>query len=175
MDDIAADLRISKKTIYTNFSDKKGLVLECVRTEAESGKEKVDRVEKKAATPLEAVLLINLEILSQVINRCPAFYRDLESFPEAKLKVYDKYISDIRAKYVELFFSCTNDALFSSNVNTHLLLDFFIEQTQASVEKHQSGQRGITSLHIDTISTFLGGVCTEKGRQVLSIFRSKKL
>lgn len=164
---IAAELHISKRTLYEYFPDKKRLVFECVQCAAERHKEELDRAEDAAVNPLEAVLAINKTTFGQLLQWCPAFFRDLECFPEAKLQAYDQHISSIWAKYIRNFFRCVDEGLFPHSVNMNMILEFFMTQIKTASEKYWSGQMNVSEVYVDSIFTFLAGVCTDRGRQEL--------
>lgn len=175
IDDIAFRLKISKKTIYENFQSKDEIVLESVRADAEKGMAALKKAGEKADSPLEAVLQIHAITLEQAINHCPAFFRDLEAYPETKHYVYNKYISFVGAKYVRLFCRCAADGLFIQGLDKNLILGFFHEQLRLTAEKYHAGQRQSPAAYINIITTFLNGICTDKGRAELNRLKSGKI
>ncbi|MDR2037659.1 MAG: TetR/AcrR family transcriptional regulator [Bacteroidales bacterium] len=172
MDNIASWLNISKKTIYGNFRNKEELVFEYIRVAVDTGIRVVEDAEEKAVSPLEAIILINTLTLEQVTSHCPAFFRDLESYPTAKLKVFDEYVSLIGAKYIRHFFSCMEKGLFFEGTDMPLILDFFMEQLKVAAEKFHAGQSQKEIKFINVIITFLAGMCTEKGREELILYQT---
>lgn len=172
MDNIASGLNISKKTIYKNFRSKRELVFEVVRTGVEKGMEALAKAEKLASSPLENIILINIITLGQVINHCPAFFRDLEAYPEAMLKIYDQYVSLVRAKYVRFFFRCIEERLFAPDADLHIVIDYFMEQARITSEKHYADGNDKRGKHIQTAIAFLAGICTDMGRTELARLKS---
>jgi Transcriptional regulator len=174
MDDIATELHISKKTIYENFGDKAGLVFECIRHNAHQGADALESAENNAGSPLELILMTNQIAFGQVMNRCPAFFRDLEAYPEAKLQHFDKYISLLGSKYVRSFFRCREEGLFPEDTDFKMILDFFLEQLQRHTDKHWIGHSHSAVTHFNIIKTFLSGICTDNGRTELSKHNSQE-
>lgn len=168
MDDIAMKLHISKKTIYKNFKDKAVLVFECIRHNAHQGADALEFAENNADSPLELILLINQIAFGQVMNRCPAFFRDLEAYPEAKLQHFDKYIYLLGSKYVRSFFRCREEGLFPEDTDLKMILDFFLEHLQRHTHKHWIGNSHSAVTHFNIIKIFLSGICTDNGRSELS-------
>ena len=54
VDQIAADLQISKRTLYEMFADKENLLVECLRWHNKQLHEKNRKIAEGAANPLEA-------------------------------------------------------------------------------------------------------------------------
>lgn len=173
MDDIALKLNISKEAIYENFQNKRELISECAYADAEKWSVVLDKAEEYATSPLEAILYINAISFEQVVNHCPTFFHDLEAYPEACRKIYDKYISLIWSKYIRLFFKCIEANLLLPSIDLYMFLDFFMEQPKSISSKYYANGNYKLAGYMNATITFLLDMCTDIGREELIRFKSR--
>ena len=85
MDDIAAALGISKRTLYEVFSDKESLLKECI-LKAQADRDKyLQKIFEQSHNVLEVILAVfqkSIEVFHQTNKR---FFEDIKKYP----KVYD--------------------------------------------------------------------------------------
>lgn len=170
---IASQLHISRSAIYEQFQNKRMLVFACICAQVEKGIDALEKAEEHSESPLETILYINAMTLIQTMKQCPEFHIDLENYPEAKLKLYDKYVSLIWSKYVGLFFKCIEEKLFLPDVDLHMLLDFLMQQPKTTFTGYYAGNDYNLSRYINTTITFLSGVSTDLGRSELNRLKAK--
>ncbi len=173
MDMISGSLHISKKTLYDYFSDKNELVRECMKSQTVSYKERVVRAEAEAESLLDAVFMLNMELYRQSVKWSPAFFRDMEQYPEA-VGVYEEYVSWVREKYVQLLTKGTDEGLFRSNTDQNVIINFFREQLKNAGEKQYSDDMEQPDIYAMTILTFLSGIATDKGRREIDSYIPKQ-
>ena len=88
MDDIAAALGISKRTLYEVFADKETLLMECLRRAQDEGDTYVKEVYEKASNVLEVLLKLYQRSIEKFHNTNKKFFEDIKKYP----KVYDMLI-----------------------------------------------------------------------------------
>ena len=91
MDDLAAQLGMSKKTLYTYFSCKKKLVEETMDCTISRVFSKQDEIMKKADSPIDKLMAIFLPILEMLGAMDPVLMKDLNKFyPDLWQKLDEK-------------------------------------------------------------------------------------
>ena len=82
MDDIAAALGISKRTLYEVFSDKESLLKECI-LKAQADRDKyLQKVFEQSHNVLEVILAVFRKALRCFIRRTNAFLKTLRNIPK---------------------------------------------------------------------------------------------
>ncbi len=91
MDDLAAQLGMSKKTLYTYFSCKKELVEETMDCTISRVFSKQDIMIKEADSPIDKLMAVFLPILEMLASMDPILMKDLNKFyPDLWCKVDQK-------------------------------------------------------------------------------------
>lgn len=80
MDDLAAQLGMSKKTLYTYFSCKKELVEETMDCTISRVFSRQDKMMKEADSPIDKLMAIFLPILEMLASMDPILMKDLNKF-----------------------------------------------------------------------------------------------
>jgi AcrR family transcriptional regulator len=171
MDDLAAEIGMSKKTLYAHFSSKT-ILLKSVLTQ------KLDEVERTLENVLSeqaddfigALHQLTVQLQKHTGEAQPVFVRDLSREEPALAD----YLIARRRKIVEKTFvkllACGRDA---GHVRNDIPIEFLIEIFLAILEtiavpKHLAAHDLTVSECLNRIlSTFLEGVLTEKGRRNL--------
>lgn len=164
MNMISKSVRISKKTIYEQFKDKESLVFECVKTETEKYRNKIEDIESKSDSLIGTIISIHIELYRQSLKWCPAFSRDLEFYPEARSQLYDNYILFIHSKCSQFIQKGIKEEIFNHDTDTDLIHHFFGELLKSVRQRDHSDKTNSMDTYIMTISTFLTGISTDKGR-----------
>ena len=82
MDDIAAALGISKRTLYEVFSDKESLLKECI-LKAQADRDKyLQKVFEQSHNVLEVILAVFQKSIECFIRRTNAFLKTLRNIPK---------------------------------------------------------------------------------------------
>ena len=82
MDDIAAALGISKRTLYEVFADKETLLMECLRRAQDEGDTYVKEVYEKASNVLEVLLKLYQRSIEKFHNTNKKFFEDIKKYPK---------------------------------------------------------------------------------------------
>jgi AcrR family transcriptional regulator len=93
MDDIARELGVSKKTLYSNFRDKNNLISIAIDSELSQNQEFLEEIRSSKTRAIEEFILLNSRIHMIRSRYSPGFYYDLKRFsPDA----YTRWISEKR-------------------------------------------------------------------------------
>ena len=83
MDDIAAALGISKRTLYEVFSDKETLLEECILKGQKEGDEFLRNVLASSENVLEVLLKCYQRSIEQIHATNKQFFEDIKKYPKA--------------------------------------------------------------------------------------------
>ncbi|MDR2916437.1 MAG: TetR/AcrR family transcriptional regulator [Tannerella sp.] len=161
MSQIADSIRISKRTLYSYFGSKDELVCACMDYENENVSDILDEVEKQSKNPMELIVSLTIKINQHRSSYCPAFYKDIQHFYNANIKLNAVY-ERVRNRIADYFKDGVEKGLFLPECNYDFITHVFMEQMVI-----QNKSR-ISLLHRKTVFfTFLRGLCTGKGISVL--------
>lgn len=159
MNQIASALQISKKTLYLEFDNKEDLLIECLNYEEERLKLIFSNTDKEAGNPLERLILNMSNMYHYRSSFCPAFFRDLQRYPDAQDRFIDEK-STLQKLYVKYFREGVEEGYFQGDFEYETIASLFTEQL--------GDWNNVQQPYI--IITFLRGICTEKGLNVLNVF-----
>ena len=164
MNQIATALQMSKKTLYAEFENKEDMLLECLRYEKLRMEKVIEKTEQEAQNPLEALILGLSNMYHYRSSFCPAFFRDVEKYMEAQDMVQASKIR-MHNLYMKYFKQGIEEGYFQPNYEYEAIASLFTEQLGDWDNLQQPY----------LILTFLRGVCTEKGVEVLNHFTPMKM
>ncbi|MGB0255273.1 MAG: TetR/AcrR family transcriptional regulator [Flavobacteriaceae bacterium] len=166
MDDIAQNLGISKKTLYTHFPNKETLVNACVFYFFDYVTGEIRKITEKTSTPIEELYEIKLFMMQLIKNekispqfQLKKFYPEIfEALQEKQMAFMVERMSNSLEKGVAL-------GLFRSNLNIPFVARLYFngmmgikDQRLFPAELFQHSQ-----LMADYLEYHLRAICTEKG------------
>jgi len=171
MDDLAAELAMSKKTLYTHFPSKTELVAAVVNAKLDQ----VDRDFATAAGDTSQDLPTRLHALLACLRGHteelrPSFVRDVaRETPELFARVRERRRKLIHRDFGALLREGRATGMIRKDVPERLLIEFLCGVTDAIVNPAMLDELGLTPRAAlgEIISLFLDGAKTEKGRRKL--------
>ena len=174
MDDVAAALTMSKRTLYEMFADKEELLLECLKVEQEKKREYAAQVSATANNVLEIVFCLYQNGMEQIKNVHPSMYREIKKYPRVC-----EYLNQRKAQSTK-----NSNEFYKAGVRQGLLrADINFDIFQFLVDLSMSGflnddllvERWTLADVLDTIvRVHMRGICTEKGQRMLDEFLKEK-
>ena len=174
MDDVAAALTISKRTLYEMFADKEELLLECIKVNHERKHEYAAQVAERANNVLEIVFSLYQNEMEVMKENHPSVYRDIKKYPKVC-----EYINQRKAqnssKNKEFYKEGVRQGLFRADIN----FDIFQFLTDLSISGFLNDdmlmERWTLAEVLDTVvRVHMRGICTEKGQRMLDDFLREK-
>lgn len=165
MDDIAAVLKISKKTLYDNFASKDELVVASVEKNYDRHYEKVHKLLKFMPNPLTALVFSIIE--------CIRFYHMLsENFIEEVTahKVLGKKIADSDRNLREESEKIVEDGIEQGYIvrNSDLKMVLGIVRDKIStLDVVRNSETFSCKTGFNVVTTLLQGICTPAGQKIL--------
>lgn len=173
MDDIANEMAISKKTIYTHFNNKSALVKECTCSLLNSITEGIDEICALDQNPIEELYEIKRFVATKL--------EDDNSSTQYQLQKYYPEINEvIKESHFEKMMECTRKnlqkgiemGLYRSNMNVDLIARFYYvgvhgikDQSLFPIEMFPS--KFITEEYLEY---HLRGIVTKEGFKTLNKF-----
>ena len=168
MDDIAAALGISKRTLYEVFADKETLLMECSKAQDE-GDTYVKEVYEKASNVLEVLLKLYQRSIEKFHNTNKKFFEDIKKYP----KVYDMLIKRRNRDSEETiaFFKLgIKQGYFRDDVNFSIVNLLVREQLDLLMNTDLCKEYSFLEVYESIMFTYLRGISTEKGARKLEEF-----
>lgn len=140
MDDIARELKVSKKTLYQYVSNKSELLEKAFQVHVEMDNEFYQNLSKKSGLNAIDVLL---EVSDMVIQKQkelnPSFLFDVQKYyPEVFLKFWNINKEIIRKRILANMERGISEGLYRSDLNINLIVDLYIEKITKMGDLHDT-------------------------------------
>ena len=169
MDNISSLLGISKRTLYEIFPDKETLLVCCMELSEIKAQEYLKIVLESSKNVMEMVLHVYQHTITRFQSLNPSFLQEITKYPKA----YQLYLDNREAsseRAYQFFQDGVNQGLFRSDVNFVIVRALI--RGQFNLLLHSDIYRSYSFLEVleAIIFTFLRGICTDKGAQILDDF-----
>lgn len=170
MDDIAAEMGISKKTIYQHYSNKDSLVKEVTLHLFETISCGIDGICAVGKSPIEELFAIKNFVLEHLKNEAASPFYQLN-------KYYPKIYSTLKKKQFGKMSECVldnlnrgvQDGLFREDINVEIIGRFYFAGMNSLKDEELFPKNQFNTIEIQEhyLEYHLRGICTEKGKQNL--------
>lgn len=177
MDDIAAHLGMSKKTLYQYFSDKDELVDAAVDVEIKRGQHDCMRCFSKAQDAVAEIFLTMENIVEQFRKMNPTVIYDLEKFHHNAyrkfLKHKNEFLLEVIRKNIE---RGIQEELFRKEINADIISRFRLESLMIvfNAEIFPPRKYNLATVTIEIIEHYLYGLATIKGHKLILKYQQEK-
>jgi AcrR family transcriptional regulator len=168
MDDLAQELGMSKKTLYTYFDSKTELVRAMLLDKFDCAEADVARLAAQACSNFQAALhdvLVCVQSHTEEIR--PPFVRDLQrEMPELFRVVEERRRGLIQRHFGKLLGEGRKAGMIRKDIQLELMIDILLGTVQAIMNPPKMAELGLTptSGFSAIITVILEGVLTPKGR-----------
>jgi AcrR family transcriptional regulator len=177
MDEIAAELGISKKTIYLHFEDKDAIVHEMAENIMQCDIEEGERVFRESRDPIEAVFKETELLKNNTALLNPTLVYDLKKYHPRTWELFQKhkqgtFLEMVRTNLKEGI----KQGLYRNDINVEVLAALRMEEIEFAfdVKVFPPNQFNQIEIHTIFIDHFLRGVLTEKGLQIYESYKAIK-
>ncbi len=179
MDTIAAELGVSKRTIYELFTDKTNLVKQAVKEMVEDDRVEMMEIISESRNVVEALYLIGEKGRKRRGEICPAFIKDIQKYyPQVQeIILGDKKNYGESVTYT-LLKKGTKEGIFRKDLNLDLVNVFIHEMMAAMHNQELYHSMKITPDDImhNIFLPYWMGIATDKGQALIrEYFENKKL
>lgn len=166
MDDIARNMSISKRTLYSFFEDKEMLLVEGLTYSNNRLSSFLELLEKEEYSALDIILLFYEELMKRPRWYSQKFYEDIKRYPKAMQKKESEK-EHFTNSCTRLFDRGVKEGVFQQEVNFEIVGLLAKEQLKMLHPSKTFSKHSNTEVYNTMLLTFLRGICTEKGREIL--------
>ncbi|MBR1388822.1 MAG: TetR/AcrR family transcriptional regulator [Prevotella sp.] len=171
MDDIAARLSISKRTLYEIYENKEDLLFEGVKAYNEQVEQRMQEIGSKCANVMEIVLKVYRMKIEEYRMTSPKFYYDIVKYPRI-LAYLDGRRELLREKQLLFLERGVREGYFRNDVNFELIGQFFDALGNHFINQRLYQKYTMEELFDSLVFVIFRGFCTEKGFKALEELRS---
>ena len=169
MDEIAASLGISKRTLYEVFPDKETLLEECILKSQKDGDIFVKGVIETSSNVLEVLLRCYQWSIERFHATNKKFFEDIKKYPKAyQLMKHNRIRSS--EDTVTFFKEGVKQGIFRDDVNFAIINLLVRDQLDLLMNSDICNEYSFLEVYESIMFTFLRGISTEKGARVLEDF-----
>lgn len=162
MDDIAAALSISKRTLYEIYDDKETLLYEGVSKHERLCREHLQAYADQGHNVMEILQEAYRENNSTSREVCAAFYEDLYRYPKVEQHLR-RSRADRRKEVIDFMQLGVRQGFFRPDVDYDLFILLFESLTDTVVREGLLSSHSMDDLFHHFFLIPLRGICTEKG------------
>ena len=166
MDDIASDLKISKRTLYEIYETKEDLLFEVLQRRADIERQQVIEFDKPGMNVINIILEVYRVRTSEFITINPLFFEEIHKYPE--LLAYVRRVHDERETDAHAFIQRgIDEGLFLPNLNYDIVRTMTVALQNAIMNQYLYKKYDIKELAHVSILFFIRAYCTMKGVKLL--------
>lgn len=172
MDDVAAELKISKRTLYEIFDNKELLLSEGIRKYCEDRTQNIQVLISHCKNVMEIVMVLFRKKIEEIRSTNPQFYSDLLQYPEvANYLIGQK--ERARSDSAKFFERGKEEGYFRAEINQDLVTIIFEALNNYVVEKRLYQQFTFEEIFTNLATLTLRGICTDKGLKAMDELLAK--
>ena len=169
MDDVAAELGISKRTLYELFSDKEELLLDVVKLHRKEMKNYMISVAEKAENVLEIIMSFYIRTTEDFQTTNILFFEEIKKYPQVT-KFLEEGRKENAVSAVAFYRKGVEQGIFREDVNYEIVQEMI--HGQMDMLMHNDIQKTYSMVEIFKTLVFmhLRGITTEKGLSIVDEF-----
>lgn len=169
MDDIAAALSISKRTLYELYENKEDLLLEGIKRYNKNMQDELHHFASSKVSVMDVILHSFRITIEQLKYTSPAFYIDLVKYPKI-MKHFEDDKKSTQKQFLEFLHKGIEEGYFRNDVNYELLLYILDAQQHYILMSQLYKKYTMEEIFYNLIFVSIRGFCTNKGIEVLDNF-----
>ena len=170
MDQIAAELGISKRTLYGLFKDKTELIFSCVDALFMHHNLKTTEIMESSQNVIEAFFNSLREGMKVMNTVNPVFYYDLKKlYPKIWKASHERKMSSSLRFMEDLLKKGISQGLFREEIDVHIISKLFYEQTKLIIDEQvfPRNEFSISEVFKNLTVYFMRGISTHTGINVI--------
>jgi AcrR family transcriptional regulator len=175
MDDIDRHLGMSKKTIYTHFSDKNEIVNIVIDSKLNCQKCLIKGSIDTAENAVHEVFFAVTNMKELLSNMNPTLFYDLQKYhPQAWLYFKDFRENHLYATIYDNLLRGIQEGYYRGDIKPDILTQMRLEQIDlifSGNSAYTSGKYGIARVMTELTEHFLYGICTLKGHKLINKYK----
>jgi len=170
MDGIAAELGMSKRTVYEVFKDKSSLVHSCIEMLNKNHRCRNEEIYNSSRNVVETIFSFMQEGINAMNAINPVFFRDMEKlYPKAWENIKKNNEKEAFNLSVELLKKGIEEGLFRSEINIPIVAKLFHEQMNllADDKVFPRNEYNYADVFQSLTINFMRGISTRKGIELI--------
>lgn len=170
MDEVAAQLGMSKKTIYNYITDKKDLVYQVIQNHFDKQTTGCQRILIEQTNPIMQMLLIGQQVSSNYKSLNPMLIHDLRKYYPKSWELFLSFRSKIMYNQVLTNLKTgIETGYYRSDMNPEIVASLYLNLTETMIQSDISNPgKSYIQLIREMIWYHLHGVCSQKGIEFLN-------
>ena len=169
MDDVAAALGISKRTLYEVFADKETLLTECIVCIQQERDKYLQEIYERSENVLEVILAVFQKTIEVFHRTNKRFFEDIKKYPKVYEMMQNRREIDSE-NTIKFFKSGVEQGIFRSDVNFEIVNMLVREQFDVLLNTKICDEYPFIDVYESIMFTYIRGISTEKGAKVLEDF-----
>lgn len=175
MDDIAKHLGMSKKTIYTHFTDKNEIVNMVIENKLNSQKCLIEEGSLKAENAVHEVFFAVTNMREVLSNINPNLFYDLQKYhPQAWLHFKNFRQKNVFKTIHENLLRGIREGYYRTDLKIDIITQMRLEQIDlifSNGSEYTNGKYGIAQVMAELTEHFLYGICSLKGHKLINKYK----
>ncbi|MBP7358780.1 MAG: TetR/AcrR family transcriptional regulator [Prevotella sp.] len=169
MDDIAAHLSISKRTLYEIFCDKECLIMETIMRRMSIKQHKMDDFLNRNPNVMEIILEIYRQQVEELSHVNPLLYSELHKYKKVIACIQDNKRSN-KDSALNFFNKGVEEGFFRSDVRYDILFELADAQMEYIMRTKFYMKYPFTDIYKNLLLVTVRGFATDKGLKILDEF-----
>lgn len=170
MDDVAHELRMSKRTLYMLFADKEELLIACHDQMVKEHDEQQNQICSETDSVIEIILKGVEATINCLQSFYPAFMHDVRKYPRL-VKVIEQMRKEREDTAVEFLQRGVDQGFLREDVNYHIFYRMvFLQSDYIDTNKGIFDPATPAEVFLSTFFTYLRGCATAEGWRILDDF-----
>jgi TetR/AcrR family transcriptional regulator, cholesterol catabolism regulator len=177
MGDIAAQLGISKKTVYQYYTDKDDLVSAVFTAVMEENRSCCCMDQQKADNAIHEVFLAFDRMIDMFTNMNPSVLYDMEKYHPAVFKKYQEFKNEFLYNMIRSNLERgISEGLYRAEIDVDILTRFRIHCIMLSFNKDvfPGNQNQVVHIEMQLVEHFLYGMATCKGKELIEEYKQQR-
>lgn len=174
MDELAATMSISKRTLYELFGDKESLLMEVLIHTHHEKLQMLEEVRQNSDNVMEIIVAFYQYSIRQLEKTSLKFFEDLERYPRVREMIESS--KQYNAKNVSEFFQTgIEQGIFVKDLKPEILEFLFGEQMERVFRSDLVKQFTISQIFENTMLVMLRGISTAKGLEIIDKYLKERV
>jgi TetR/AcrR family transcriptional regulator, cholesterol catabolism regulator len=177
MDDIAAQLGMSKKTLYQYYADKEELVDAVLSNVLENNRNQCTFDRQRAENAVHEVFLAFEMIQEMFANMNPSIVFDLEKYHPSVYKKFQQHKSVFMYQVIKQNLEKgMKEELYRPEINIDILTRFRIESMMLAFNSDvfPTNRTNLVNIQQEILEHFLFGLSTAKGQKLIQKYKNQR-
>ena len=166
MDDVASELGISKKTLYSAFADKEAILFEVVKLTSASFCEGIKETLLSSTNVLEQIFLLYKRVIEHSREVSPLFFTELMRYTEM-----EAYFNRMHAEHFGYVKQWLQEGVKQGLLRDDIDYDVFLQQDGFQIDKLLRNpavrKYPAEAIYNSVVLVLLRGLATEKGLAII--------